>query len=184
MKEVNFIQMKDGTKEDYLLLNKHEKEYIEGTADRLIKFMSGLSNTLEGYQITRLEHSLQTATRALNDKADDEMIVAALFHDIGDELAPLNHSEYAGTVLKPYVSEKTHWIIEKHGEFQMYYYAHHLGGNRNERDKYKGHKYYKDTVDFCENWDQKSFDPNYKSLTLKDFEPYVKKIFSRTPYAQ
>ena len=176
--------MKDGTKEDYLLLNKHEKKYIEGTADRLIKFMSGLSNTLEGYQITRLEHSLQTATRALNDKADEEMIVAALFHDIGDELAPLNHSEYAGTVLKPYVSEKTHWIIEKHGEFQMYYYAHHLGGNRNERDKYKGHKYYKDTVDFCENWDQKSFDPNYKSLTLKDFEPYVKKIFSRTPYAQ
>ena len=176
--------MKNGSKEDYLLLDKHEKKYIEGTADRLIKFMSGLSNTLEGYQITRLEHSLQTATRALNDKADDEMIVATLFHDIGDELAPLNHSEYAGTVLKPYVSEKTHWIIEKHGEFQMYYYVHHLGGNRNERDKYKGHKYYKDTVDFCENWDQKSFDPNYKSLTLKDFEPYVKKIFSRTPYAQ
>ena len=176
--------MKNGSKEDYLLLDKHEKEYIEGTADRLIKFMSGLSNTLEGYQITRLEHSLQTATRALNDKADDEMIVAALFHDIGDELAPLNHSEYAGTVLKPYVSEKTHWIIEKHGEFQMYYYVHHLGGNRNQRDKYKGHKYYKNTVDFCENWDQKSFDPNYKSLTLKDFEPYVKKIFSRTPYAQ
>jgi len=175
--------MKDGTKEDYLLLNKHEKKYIEGTADRLIKFMSGLSNTLEGYQITRLEHSLQTATRALNDKADEEMIVAALFHDIGDELAPLNHSEYSGTVLKPYVSEKTHWIIEKHGEFQMYYYAHHLGGNRNERDKYKGHKYYKDTVDFCENWDQKSFDPNYKSLSLKDFEPYVKKIFSRNPYS-
>jgi len=184
MKSVNFTEMKNGSKEDYLLLNKHEKKYIEGTADRLIKFMSGLSNTLEGYQVTRLEHSLQTATRALNDKADEEMIVAALFHDIGDELAPLNHSEYAGTVLKPYVSEKTHWIIEKHGEFQMYYYAHHLGGNRNERDKYKGHKYYKDTVDFCENWDQKSFDPNYKSLTLKDFEPYVKKIFSRTPYAQ
>ena len=184
MKSVNFTEMKNGSKEDYLLLDKHEKKYIEGTADRLIKFMSGLSNTLEGYQITRLEHSLQTATRALNDKADDEMIVATLFHDIGDELAPLNHSEYAGTVLKPYVSEKTHWIIEKHGEFQMYYYAHHLGGNRNERDKYKGHKYYKDTVDFCENWDQKSFDPNYKSLTLKDFEPYIKKIFSRTPYAQ
>ena len=184
MKEVNFIQMKDGSKEDYLLLNKHEKKYIEGTADRLIKFMSGLSNTLEGYQVTRLEHSLQTATRALNDKADEEMIVAALFHDIGDELAPLNHSEYAGTVLKPYVSEKTHWIIEKHGEFQMYYYAHHLDGNRDQRDKYKGHKYYKNTVDFCENWDQKSFDPNYKSLTLKDFEPYVKRIFSKTPYSQ
>ena len=176
--------MKNGSKEDYLLLDKHEKKYIEGTADRLIKFMSGLSNTLEGYQVTRLEHSLQTATRALNDKADEEMIVAALFHDIGDELAPLNHSEYAGTVLRPYVSEKTHWIIEKHGEFQMYYYAHHLGDNRNQRDKYKGHKYYKDTIDFCENWDQKSFDPNFKSMSLKEFEPFVKKIFSRKPYSQ
>jgi predicted HD phosphohydrolase len=183
MERAKFTQMKDGTKEDYLLLEEHEKKFIEGTADRLIKFMSSLSNTLEGYQITRLEHSLQTATRALNDKASEEMIVATLLHDIGDELAPLNHSEYAGTVLKPYVSEKTHWIVEKHGEFQMYYYAHHLGGNRNQRNKYKGHKYYKATLDFCENWDQKSFDPNFKSLSLNEFEPFVKKIFSRVPYS-
>ncbi len=175
--------MKDGTKDDYLLLDKHEKKYIEGTADRIIKFMSGLNDTLEGYKITRLEHSLQTATRALNDKASDEMVVAALLHDIGDELAPLNHSEYAAAVLKPYVSEKTRWIVEKHGEFQMYYYAHHLGGNRNQREKYKGHKYYQDTLDFCEKWDQKSFDPNFKSLTLKSFEPLIKKIFSRKPYS-
>ena len=183
MKKVKFTQMKDGTKDDYLLLDKHEKKYIEGTADRIIKFMSGLNDTLEGYKITRLEHSLQTATRALNDKASDEMIVAALLHDIGDELAPLNHSEYAAAVLKPYVSEKTRWIVEKHGEFQMYYYAHHLGGNRNQREKYKGHKYYQDTLDFCEKWDQKSFDPNFKSLTLKSFEPLIKKIFSRKPYS-
>ena len=184
MEKVKFKQMKDGTKEEYLLLERYEKKFIEGTADRLINFMSNLSNTLEGYQITRLEHSLQTATRALNDKANDEMIVAALLHDIGDELAPLNHSEYAAAVLKPYVSEKTHWIVEKHGVFQLYYYAHHLGHDKNEREKYKGHKYYEDTIKFCENWDQKSFDPNFKSLNLKDFEPYIKKIFSRTPYSQ
>ena len=183
MEKVKFKQMKDGTKEDYLLLDSHEKKYIEGTADRIINFMSGLNNSLEGYQISRLEHTLQTATRALNDKADDEMIVAALLHDIGDELAPLNHSEYAAAVLKPYVSEKTHWVIEKHGEFQMYYYAHHLNGNKNQREKYKGHKYYEDTINFCEKWDQKSFDPNFKSLDLKDFKPYIKKIFSRDPYS-
>tara|TARA_B100000131_G_scaffold57758_1_gene53064 strand:+ start:655 stop:1209 length:555 start_codon:yes stop_codon:yes gene_type:complete len=183
MEKVKFTQMKDGNKEDYLLLEKHEKKYIEGTADRLIKFMSSLNTTLEGYKITRLEHSLQTATRALNDKADDEMIVAALLHDIGDELAPLNHSEYAAAVIKPYVSDKTHWVVEKHGEFQMYYYAHHLGGNRNQREKYKGHKYYQDTINFCENWDQKSFDPNFKSLSLENFKPLVYKIFSRKPYS-
>jgi len=183
MDKVKFTQMKDGTKEDYLLLEKHEKKYIEGTADRLIKFMSSLNTTLEGYQITRLEHSLQTATRALNDNAGEEMIVAALLHDIGDELAPLNHSEYAAAVLKPYVSEKTHWIVEKHGEFQMYYYAHHIGGNRNQREKYKGHKYYEDTVNFCKKWDQKSFDPNFKSLPLENFKSLVNKIFSRKPYS-
>ena len=183
MERVKFTQMKYGSKEDYLLLEKHEKKYIEGTADRLIKFMSSLNATLEGYQVSRLEHSLQTATRALNDKAEDEMIVAALLHDIGDELAPLNHSEYAAAVLKPYVNEKTHWIVEKHGEFQMYYYAHHLGGNKNQREKYKGHKYYQATLDFCENWDQKSFDPNFKTLPLKSFEPLVKKIFNRKPYS-
>ena len=182
MGTVKFTEMKHGSKDDYLLLDKYEQEYINGTANRIIRFLSGLNSTLEGYKITRLEHSLQTATRALNDKASEEMIVAALLHDIGDELAPLNHSEYAASVLKPFVSEKTHWIIEKHGEFQMYYYAHHLGGNRNQRDKYKDHKYYVDALNFCENWDQTSFDPNFKSLKLKYFEPLIIDIFSRKPH--
>ena len=183
MKKVKFTQMKDGTKDDYLLLEKHEKKFIEETPSRILKYMGSLTSTLEGYQVSRLEHSLQSATRALQDKVEDEMIVATLIHDIGDELAFHNHAEFAASILKPYVSEKTHWIIEKHGIFQMYYYAHHLGGNKNEREKFKGHKYCKDAVDFCENWDQKSFDPNFNSLTLKDFEPYVKKIFSRVPYS-
>ena len=127
MKKVSFTEMKNGTKEDYLFLDKHEKDFASKTADRILKFMSGLTETLEGYQVSRLEHSLQSASRAYRTGESDEMVVAALLHDIGDELAPMNHSEYAAAVLKPYVSEKTHWIVEKHGEFQMYYYAHHLG---------------------------------------------------------
>ena len=183
VEKVKFKQMKEGSKEDYLLLNKLEKKFIEGTADRVLKTMQGLTSSLVGYQINRLEHSLQTATRALKEKASDEMIVAALLHDIGDELAPNNHAEFAAAILKPYVSEKTAWIVEKHGIFQMYYYANHLGFDKNERDKYKGHKYYPATAEFCEKWDQISFDPNYKSLLLKEFEPYVRKIFCRTPYS-
>ena len=136
-----------------------------------------------GEDVTMAQHMLQAAQCAEKSGAEDSLIAAALLHDIGDELAPSNHSEYAATIIKPYVSQKTCWIIEKHGIFQMYYYAHHLGGNKNEREKFKGHKYYIDTINFCENWDQKSFDPNFKSLTLKDFEPYVKKIFNRTPYS-
>tara|TARA_B100000674_G_scaffold206251_1_gene168530 strand:+ start:143 stop:700 length:558 start_codon:yes stop_codon:yes gene_type:complete len=183
MKKVSFTEMKNGTKEDYLFLDKHEKAFASKTADRILNFMSTLTETLEGYQVSRLEHSLQSATRAYRNKESDEMVVAALIHDIGDELAPMNHSEYAAAILKPYVSEKTHWIIEKHGEFQMFYYAHHLGGNKNQRDKYKEHKYYQATIDFCEKYDQNSFDPNYESLPLEFFRPMVKKIFSRKPYS-
>ena len=175
--------MKNGTKEEYLFLDKHEKNFANKTAERILKFMSGLTETLEGYQISRLEHSLQCATRAYNNEESEEIIVAALLHDIGDELAPMNHAEYAAAILKPYVSEKTHWIVQKHGEFQMFYYAHFLGGDKNIRDKYKDHKYYQATVDFCEKYDQNSFDPNYDSLELKDFEPIVRKIFSRKPYS-
>ena len=183
MKTVNFTEMKSGTKDEYLLLDKYEQEYINGTADRILNFMKGLNSTLEGYKITRLEHSLQTATRAFKDKAEEEMVVAALLHDIGDELAPMNHSQFAAAVLKPYVSEKTHWIVKRHGEFQLYYYAHHLGGDRNKREKYKNHKYYQATIDFCEKYDQGSFDPYYKSLPLEHFEPMVRRIFSRKPYS-
>ena len=183
MKKVSFTEMKKGTKEDYLFLDRHEKNFASKTADRILNFMSGLTETLEGYQVSRLEHSLQSATRAYKNGESEEMIVAALLHDIGDELAPMNHSEYAASILKPYVSEKTHWIIEKHGEFQMFYYAHHLGENKNKRDEYKEHKYFQDTINFCENYDQNSFDPNYKSLPLEFFKPMVKRIFSRKPYS-
>ena len=182
MKKVKFTQMKDGTKEDYLLLEKHEKKFIENTGQRILKFMNSLNHSLEGYQVSRLEHSLQTATRALNEKASDEMVVAALLHDIGDEFAPMNHSQYAAAVLRPYVSEKTYWIIEKHGLFQTYYTADHLDGDKNAREKYKDHKYYQATIDFCENYDQSSFDPNYKSMSLKEFEPMIRNIFSRKPF--
>ena len=183
MKKVSFTEMKKGTKEDYLLLDKNEKDFAKKTADRILKFLSSLTETLEGYQVSRLEHSLQSATRALKAGESEEMIVAALLHDIGDELAPMNHSEYAAAILKPYVSEKTHWIVEKHGEFQAFYYAHHLGGNRNKRDKYKGHKYFDACVNFCEKYDQCSFDPNYESYPLEKFEPMVRRIFARKPYS-
>ena len=182
MEKVKFKQMKEGSKEDYLLLNKLEKKFIEGTADRVLKTMQGLTSSLVGYQINRLEHSLQTATRALKENASDEMIVAALLHDIGDEIAPLNHSELAASVLKPYVSEKTRWIIEKHGLFQSYYYNHHYQQDRNLRDKYIGHQYYEATINFCHKWDQASFDPNYDTIPLEEFIPMVGKIFSRDPY--
>ena len=182
MKKVNFTEMKHGSKEDYELLEKYEHNFERETADRLLKYLASQTTTLEGYQITRLEHSLQAATRAYRNNESEEMVVATLLHDIGDELAPMNHSQYAASIIRPYVSEKTYWIINHHGLFQTFYSAHHLGGDRNARDKFKDHKYYQATVDFCEKYDQSSFDPNYKSMSLEDFSPMVEKIFARNPY--
>ena len=171
MKTVNFTEMKNGTKEDYELLEKFEKNFERQTAERVLNYLSKQTTTLEGYKITRLEHSLQAATRAFKNKESDEMVVATLLHDIGDDLAPMNHSQYAASILRPYVSERTYWIILHHGLFQTYYSAHHLGGDRNARDKFKDYKYYQDTIDFCEKYDQCSFDPDYKSMSLDDFKP-------------
>lgn len=182
MEEVKFIEMKDGDKQDYELLSRFEEKFIEGTSDRLIRVLKQLDKSLGGYKVSRLEHSLQTASRAMRDDAKEEMIVAALLHDIGDEIAPLNHSELAASVLKPFVSEKTRWIVEKHGVFQTYYYNHHYGKNKNLRDEFKGHEFYEDTVNFCHKWDQASFDPNYDTVPLDIFIPMVGRIFSRIPY--
>ena len=175
--------MKNGTKEDFQLLEKYEKDFERKTADRILKYLAAQTTTLEGYQITRLEHSLQAATRAYKNGESEEMVVATLLHDIGDDLAPMNHSQYAASILKPYVSEKTYWIIKHHGLFQTYYSAHHLGGDKNARDKFKDHKYYQATINYCENYDQTSFDPNYKSYPLDFFKPIVERIFSRKPYS-
>ena len=181
MEKVKFIQMKDGTKEDYDLLSKYEEKFSKDLPDRILGALRNLDSSVDGYQVTRLEHSLQSATRAEKDGADEEMVVATLVHDIGDNLAPYNHSQLVASVLRPYVSEKVYWIMLHHGIFQEYYYAHHIGRDRNAREKFKDHPYYQDAVDFCEKWDQKSFDPDYESYSLEYFEPKVRKLFSKEP---
>ena len=180
---VSFTSMAAGTREDYELLEKLEAEFAASTADRVLEQLRGLAGSLAGYQVDRLEHSLQSATRAYRDNADEEMVVAALLHDIGDLLAPHNHSEMAAAVLRPYVSERTYWVVRQHGLFQTYYYAHHVGGDRNARDRYLDHPYYQDAVDFCHKWDQASFDPDYESLPLEFFERMVRRVFAREPFS-
>ena len=136
------------------------------------------------YQISRLEHCLQTATRAERDGADDETVVCALLHDIGDVLAPANHSQVAAALLQPYVSEKNHWIIKHHGVFQGYYYFHFYGLDREARERYRDHEHYQACVDFCANWDQASFDPGYDTYPLEHFESRVRALFAREPRVQ
>ncbi|MBY8977327.1 HD domain-containing protein [Rhodobacteraceae bacterium NNCM2] len=175
--------MKDGTREDYELLEKYGEPYHAGTADRLMREMASQADeTLSGYKITRLEHGLQTATRARHDGADIDWVVAALLHDIGDGLAPRNHDKFAAEIMRPFMRDEVVWVVEHHGIFQMYYYAHHFGWERNKREEYKDSPYYQSCVDFCERWDQSSFDPDYPMDPLESFTDEVREVFARKPY--
>tara|TARA_R110002074_G_scaffold16875_2_gene56063 strand:- start:759 stop:1364 length:606 start_codon:yes stop_codon:yes gene_type:complete len=182
MDQVKFTQMKDGTRAEYEFLTEHEVEYTKGTADRLLNALVDLDKSLSGYQVTRLGHSLQSATRAYRDGADTDWIVATLLHDIGDIYAPYNHDEYAAAILRPFVREQCAWCVQTHADFQMVYYGHHVGADPNKRDRHKGNAYFDDCVAFCEYWDQASFDPEYDTLPLEFFRPMVREVFARTPY--
>tara|TARA_Y100000996_G_scaffold412004_1_gene397190 strand:+ start:509 stop:1084 length:576 start_codon:yes stop_codon:yes gene_type:complete len=175
--------MKEGDKEDYLLLQELEHKYVSLTYERIIDELNRQGkNTMEGYKITRLDHGLQSATRAYNDGADIDWVVGALLHDIGDGLAPQNHDRFSAEVIRPYVREEITWVVEHHGIFQMIYYAHHYNWDKNARDKFKDNIYFQSCADFCERWDQASFDPDYKNKKLEFFKPMIKEVFSRTAY--
>ena len=181
MEKVSFTRMDEGTKPDYDLLGVEEAAMFATFPDRALSWLEEMDQPTH-YQISRMEHSLQVATRAYRAGEDEEMVVAALLHDVGDVLAPANHSEVAAAMLRPYVSERIYWIIKHHGLFQNYYYAHHYGRDRNARDRYADHQWYDDTVRFCEEYDQVSFDPEYESEPLEFFEQMVRRQLATPEY--
>jgi predicted HD phosphohydrolase len=179
---VSFTAMADGTAEEYALLDRYERVYAAALPDRIMEALGHLEGSLGGYRISRLEHSLQSATRARRDGADVNWVVAALVHDIGDELAPYNHSELAAAILQPYVPEEVTWVVLHHGIFQSYYYAHFHGGDRNARDRYRDHRWARLCEDFCARWDQNSFDPDYANDPLESFRDDVREVFGRAAW--
>ena len=178
MDSVDFTKMADGTAEEYAFLARREKEYVAELSNRLLSALENLKGSLAGYKVSRFEHSLQSATRAYNSGESEELVVAALLHDIGDDLAPASHSEMAAAILRPYVSKKTHWIVKHHGLFQTYYYNHHLGKDKNARDLYKDHDWFDACAHFCEHYDQNCFDPEFESKPLSFFRPMVERVFA------
>ena len=179
MGQVTFTQMLDGTKADYDLVTAYDEKNAAGLADRMVQLLKSMEGP-SPYQISRLKHSLQTATRAEQDGANEETIVCALLHDIGDVIAPTNHSQVAAAILRPYVSEQNWWVVEHHGLFQGYYYFHHYERNRNERDRFQDHPHYNACVQFCHQWDQISFDPDYPTQPLEHFIPALKEPLNKS----
>lgn len=182
MEQVQFTQMRDGTYEEYQFLHGLERQYIDALPDRILDGLRLLDDGLGGYRVTRFEHSLQSATRAERDGADIEWIVAALVHDIGDGLAPANHSQLAASIIRPYVREEVTWVVNMHGLFQQHYYGQHVGLDPDAREAYRDHPWFDSCERFCERWDQAAFDPDYPTESLEHFEPMVREIFSRPAF--
>ncbi len=182
MQTVSFTRLDQGTRADWALLTEYETEFVRELPDRLLAALDNLKDSFAGFQISRYEHSVQTATRAYRDGADEEWVVAALLHDLGDELASENHSEFAAAILKPYVRPEIHWAVKYHGLFQSYYYAQFLGGDRNAREKFQEHPHYAAAKRFSDEWDMPAFDPTYDSLPVATFEPLVRRVVTEPRY--
>lgn len=181
---VGFTRMQDGTEAEYALLHRLEERYAAGLADRLLAQLETLEEGLSGYRISRLGHSLQSATRAERDGADIDWIVAALLHDIGDGLAPFNHDSLAADILAPYVREEVTWVVRHHGIFQLAYYGDKIGADPEARRKYADSPHYDAAVTFCARWDQTSFDPDYATPPLSHFAPMVREVFARPAWSE
>ena len=174
-----FRSMTEGTQEDWSLIAHDYVGFAAGLPDRVLAHLKLLDGDFGGFPIDRLTHSLQTATRAHRGGESEEYVVAALLHDIGDTLGSYNHPDIAAAILKPFVSDKLHWMVEHHGIFQGYYFFHYLGMDRDMRDNFRGHEHYEDTARFCEIYDQTAFDAAYDAAPLDFFEPMVRRILAR-----
>jgi len=178
---VSFTAMNDCTQEDADLLWHNHSLAVQSHADNILATLVRLDQGDIGYKVTRLGHSLQSASRAWRDGADDDWIVATLLHDIGDELAPYNHDEYAAAIIRPFVREQCAWCVAHHAAFQMVHPG-TLNQQRPEsREAYRGSPYFDDCAEFCARWDQPSFDPDYPTMPLEAFEPILRSVLARQP---
>jgi predicted HD phosphohydrolase len=178
-RRATFHAMTEGTVDDWAIIAHHNLLFSAALPDRVLTHLRLLDGDAGGFAVDRLEHSLQTATRAYRAGEDDEYVVCALLHDIGDTLGPYNHAAVAAAIVQPFVSPENHWMVEQHAVFQGYYFFHHLGLDRDKRDEHLGHPWYDRTAEFCHEYDQPAFDPAYDTLPLEHFEPALRDVLGR-----
>ncbi|MCU1719075.1 HD domain-containing protein [Pseudomonas sp. 5P_3.1_Bac2] len=183
MSKAGFTRIDHSTAEDWQLIMAHDQQYLRELPEHLLRALAKMGEGEQPYQVTRLEHCLQSASRAEQAGADEEMIVAALLHDVGDELALFDHAQFAAAILKPFVTPRTHWIVQHHDIFQGHYYWQHLGLDTDAREQFRGHPWFDACEAFCRDWDCPSFDPAYSSPALEHFAPMLRRIFARPPFS-
>ena len=173
-----FTRMDQGQQADWNIIISQFRPFAAKLPDRIMSTLRELAGDFGGYAVDRYTHSLQTATRAHQDGRDEEYVVCALLHDIGDIHGTFNHAEIGAAILKPFVSEQNHWMLDKHGIFQGYYFFHYIGLDRDTREAFRGHPHFEHTAEFCEKYDQVAFDPAFVSMPLEAFEPMLRRVMA------
>ncbi|MFI2811361.1 MULTISPECIES: HD domain-containing protein [Microbulbifer] len=174
-----FADMENGTAEDWKIIADAFGDFARGLPDRIIAHLKLLDGDFGGFPVDRLTHCLQAATLAYRDGKDEEYVVCALLHDIGDTLGSYNHADVAAVLLEPFVSEANHWMIKHHAVFQGYYFFHYLGMDRNLREQYREHPHYQRTLEFVSKYDAPAFDREAETLPLEFFEPMLRRVFAQ-----
>lgn len=175
----SFTRMQDSTQQDWQLIGGEFMQFAQGLPERVMRHLQLLEGDYGGFPVDRYTHSLQTATRALRDGRDDEYVVCALLHDIGDTLGAFNHPDIAAAILKPFVGEDNLWMVQHHGIFQGHYFFHHLGMDRDMREQFRGHPHFERTAEFCELYDNPAFDAGAETLPITEFEPMLRRLFAQ-----
>jgi len=176
--QMHFRRMDQGSDADFAVLARVHEQNVAALPDLLMGMLTDLEADA-AYPVDRCQLSLQAATRALRDGRDEEYVVCALLHDIGESLGPFNHGDIVAAVLRPFISEANHWMLAHHPVFQVYFYGQHLGIDPNERDAYRDSPYYERTVEFCARYDEVSFDGDYPSEPMSTFEPMVRRVLHK-----
>ncbi|KAL3897854.1 MAG: hypothetical protein SGCHY_003139 [Lobulomycetales sp.] len=176
--------LREATEEELDVMAKtYQKDCEDNQVQRVMDLLTRQKgdHTKLGAPVDLYTHGLQTATRAYNAGEDDDMVVAALLHDVGELFVPASHGEFSASLLRPYVSEKVHWILQHHEIFQMKNYGEN-GCNLDVIEKFRGMPHFDACEKFCAEYDQPSFDPAFEPLPLSVFEPIVKRVFARKPF--
>jgi predicted HD phosphohydrolase len=176
--KTSFKTLSESTAEDWQVIIGEQKKFMSGLADRILEHMKLLEGDYGGFPIDRLQHCLQTAERAAEDGRDDEYVVCALLHDIGDTLGSYNHADVGAAILQPFVSEANHWMVKHHAIFQGYNFFHHLGMDRDLRDRFRNSEYYDYTAEFIAQYDDPAFDDSKPALSLELFAPMVRAVMA------
>jgi len=174
-----FTRMDRSTAEDWQLIAADFMQFSQRLPERILAHLKLLDGDYGGFPIDRYSHCLQTATLAHRDGRDEEYVVCALLHDIGDTLGTYNHPDVAAAILKPFVSEANLWMVQNHGIFQGYNFFHHIGMNRDMRDMFSGHEHYTRTEEFIALYDNPAFDPKGETLPVSEFEPMLRRVFAQ-----